>query len=242
MSNNEEIAQAMRDHHARLVSDLQAHVDALIGDVEFARDHHAAVKAVLVILEQQILPHASAEEQTIYPIAAGRDELRTLIDAMIREHRYLQDAIAALRSATGGTRAAADAETISTVFRLHAAKENDYVLPVLAADPGVNLSEVLSGMHALLESEPSGSASADSDDGTGSGVLDVRPLPPARRHQLIFSTFDGLAPGESFELVNDHDPKPLRYQLSAEHPDQFSWDYLESGPTAWRVRIGRNAA
>jgi len=42
-------------------------------------------------------------------------------------------------------------------------------------------------------------------------------------------------------LVNDHDPKPLYYQLAAEHPDRFSWDYLEAGPEAWRVRIGRPA-
>lgn len=242
MSKNEEIAQAMRDHHARMVSDLQAHVDALIGDVESGRDHQAAAKAVLAILEQQILPHAAAEEQIVYPLAAKRDDLRTLIDAMIREHRYLQDAIAALGSAAGPTRSAAQAETISTVFRLHAAKENVFVLSALAADSTVNLADVLSGMHTLLESEPSGSGSADHDGVTHAGVLDVRPLPPARRHELIFSTFDGLAPGESFELVNDHDPKPLRYQLSAEHPDQFSWDYLESGPQAWRVRIGRNAA
>lgn len=69
--------------------------------------------------------------------------------------------------------------------------------------------------------------------------LDVRPQPPARRHELIFDTYDKLAPGEGFVLVNDHDPKPLYYQLAAEHPDQFSWDYLEEGPEAWRVRIGR---
>ncbi|MEZ5160013.1 MAG: DUF2249 domain-containing protein [Marmoricola sp.] len=40
-------------------------------------------------------------------------------------------------------------------------------------------------------------------------------------------------------MVNDHDPKPLWYQFSAEYPDRFTWDYLESGPDVWRVRIGR---
>jgi len=42
-------------------------------------------------------------------------------------------------------------------------------------------------------------------------------------------------------LVNDHDPKPLYYQLSAENPGEFSWVYLEQGPDVWRVRIGRIA-
>lgn len=72
--------------------------------------------------------------------------------------------------------------------------------------------------------------------------LDVREEIPARRHELIFSTYNELAPGDGFVLVNDHDPKPLYYQLDAEHKGQFAWDYLEEGPEVWRVRIGRVAA
>lgn len=71
--------------------------------------------------------------------------------------------------------------------------------------------------------------------------LDVRNEPPARRHELIFETWEGLAEGEGFVLVNDHDPKPLEYQFAAEHAGQFTWDYLEQGPQVWRVRIGRAA-
>jgi uncharacterized protein (DUF2249 family) len=69
--------------------------------------------------------------------------------------------------------------------------------------------------------------------------LDVRPLAPANRHALIFQRFVELRPGEAFVLVNDHDPKPLFYQFKFEYEGQFSWDYLESGPQVWRVRIGR---
>jgi uncharacterized protein (DUF2249 family) len=70
-------------------------------------------------------------------------------------------------------------------------------------------------------------------------IIDVREVPPARRHPLIFETFEALDPGTSFVLVNDHDPKPLYYQLAAEQPGTFTWDYLEEGPEVWRVRIGR---
>ena len=69
--------------------------------------------------------------------------------------------------------------------------------------------------------------------------LDVRSEPPARRHELIFDTYDSLSPGEGFVLVNDHDPKPLYYQFEAEHSGQFGWQYLEEGPEVWRVRIRR---
>jgi uncharacterized protein (DUF2249 family) len=70
-------------------------------------------------------------------------------------------------------------------------------------------------------------------------LLDVRLEIPARRHELIFEAYGALPPGDGFVLVNDHDPKPLYYQLAAEHPNQFEWDYLEEGPQVWRVRIGR---
>lgn len=242
MRGNEPTAQAMRDHHARLVSDLQAHVDLLAAEVAAGRDHQSSARAVLAVLDEQVRPHAAAEEQVLYPLASRRDDLRVLVEAMIGEHRYLQSAIAALRSTTDGITAAARAEAVSTVFRLHAGKENDFLLPALIADPVIDLTDVLSGMHVLLESPSPAASTGEQEHSVQEGVLDVRPLPPARRHELIFSTFDSLAPGQSIELVNDHDPKPLRYQLSAEHPDQFSWDYLETGPQAWRVRIARNAA
>jgi uncharacterized protein (DUF2249 family) len=69
--------------------------------------------------------------------------------------------------------------------------------------------------------------------------IDVRVIPPRERHPAIFQTFDGLRSGESLVIVNDHDPRPLRYQFAAERPDAFEWTYLEEGPDVWRVRIAR---
>jgi uncharacterized protein (DUF2249 family) len=67
----------------------------------------------------------------------------------------------------------------------------------------------------------------------------VRTIAPRGRHELIFATFDALAPGTAFVLVNDHDPKPLFYQFSAERTGVFTWEYLEQGPETWQVRIAR---
>ncbi len=69
--------------------------------------------------------------------------------------------------------------------------------------------------------------------------IDVRSLVPAQRHRRIFELINELAIGNTFVLVNDHDPKPLYYQLEAEYPHQFSWTYLERGPEIWRIEIGR---
>jgi uncharacterized protein (DUF2249 family) len=70
-------------------------------------------------------------------------------------------------------------------------------------------------------------------------IIDVREIPPRNRHPLIFETFDGLAAGENFILVNDHEPRPLYYQFSIERADQFTWEYLENGPEVWRAQIGK---
>lgn len=69
--------------------------------------------------------------------------------------------------------------------------------------------------------------------------LDVTQLVPREKHPTIFRTFDSLGKGESFILINDHDPVPLKYQFSFERANQFSWEYLEQGPETWRVRLTR---
>jgi len=67
--------------------------------------------------------------------------------------------------------------------------------------------------------------------------VDARLYEPKDKHPTIFKTFEGLKKGEKMELINDHDPKPLYYQMSAEIPGQFEWEYLEEGPEVWRVSI-----
>lgn len=72
--------------------------------------------------------------------------------------------------------------------------------------------------------------------------LDIRIVPPREKHPAIFRTFDALAAGEAFTLINDHDPFPLRRQFDAVRAGQFRWTYVESGPAVWRVRIEKSAA
>ena len=74
---------------------------------------------------------------------------------------------------------------------------------------------------------------------TAEQTIDVRNIVPRERHPLIFDTYRNLAAGEAFLLVNDHDPKPLFYQFSAERPGEFEWAYLERGPDVWRVQVAR---
>lgn len=72
--------------------------------------------------------------------------------------------------------------------------------------------------------------------------LDVRPLRKPDKHPTIFATYQRLSLGESFVLVNNHDPKHLHDEFEADHAGSHDWEYLEKGPAAWRIRITKLAA
>lgn len=69
--------------------------------------------------------------------------------------------------------------------------------------------------------------------------VDARAYEPRDKHRVIFETFEALKSGEEMELTNDHDPRPLHYQMLAEYTGRFEWEYLEQGPEVWKVAIGK---
>lgn len=70
-------------------------------------------------------------------------------------------------------------------------------------------------------------------------TLDVTQIKPRLKHPTIFERFDALTGGEAFIIHNDHDPKPLYYQLLAERGQTFDWEYLLEGPSIWEVKISK---
>lgn len=247
---------AIHTHHAQLETAVAAAAVAVRDAAERLADVTPHRAALVELLQSQVLPHAIAEERTLYDVGAGLATTGLLVEAMTAEHRRLQALVEDLAQARTSVAMAGTAMAVRTLFEAHLAKENDQLLPALVAG-GVNLAQLLDGMHEILGgTEPSteaagcGCGSCGCGDGgddsaeqgsVQAGDLDVRPLPPALRHEKIFAMVAQLAPGDSFVLANDHDPKPLRYQLDAEQPGQISWQYLDQGPTLWRVQIGRAA-
>ncbi|MEA1931982.1 DUF2249 domain-containing protein [Halohasta litorea] len=47
-------------------------------------------------------------------------------------------------------------------------------------------------------------------------TLDVRDIPPSKRHPKIHAAFEDLDSGEALTIINDHNPKPLFYEMQAE--------------------------
>jgi uncharacterized protein (DUF2249 family) len=70
--------------------------------------------------------------------------------------------------------------------------------------------------------------------------LDVRAVEPKHRLETIMSAWKRLHSGDELELTVDHDPKCMYYTLVVDHGEAaFSFEYLESGPLVWKVKVTR---
>jgi uncharacterized protein (DUF2249 family)/iron-sulfur cluster repair protein YtfE (RIC family) len=256
--------EAVKNHHAQLAGALAVQVEALVdaaarGDVPGAA---TTAEALVRWCDAELVPHALAEEQAMYPPAQEDPRARMLVDAMLVEHQELLALVQAIRQSTGPVRAAASAQALRTLFESHLVKENEQILPLLAESSGVSLAEILGGMHELLgghedgadsaEGVPVAAATGESKGGCGGEcgcghqdpagvlpVLDGRAVPHAIRHATIFGALDSVTPGGGMVLIAPHDPLPLLAQLEERHPGRFSVDYLERGPESWHVRFIR---
>lgn len=72
--------------------------------------------------------------------------------------------------------------------------------------------------------------------------LDVRAVSKPERHPMIFARFAELAQGESFVLVNTHEPVHLREEFDRDMPGAFDWAAQQAGPRDWRIRITRRTS
>jgi uncharacterized protein (DUF2249 family)/hemerythrin-like domain-containing protein len=238
------LTDAMRRHHGALAKKMAAHVAATADGAPKS----AAVDAFVAFLKNELLPHSVGEERHLYPrVDFLLHEYGRSTATMSVDHEFIADCIARieqtaqeLREAPGGRAPELEAElrrlafTFEAVLILHLEKEERIYLPLVEKHlDEIEQEAVLDEMHS-----EHGVARAESGPPTDD-VLDVRALSPRERHGLIFETFSALRAAESFVLVNDHDPKPVYYQLQAEHTRQFTWDYLEQGPEVRRVRTGR---
>jgi uncharacterized protein (DUF2249 family) len=241
-------AAAVEQHHAQLAGALNLRVEALLGSVA-GGDAVAADRERRELVEwcrRELVPHALAEEKALYPAAQGMAQARLLVEGMLDEHRVLTGLVDEIAAAPDRTRAAAAGHALRVLFAAHLAKENELVLPLLAAAPDVALADLLAGMHELLgetgESSDCGhSCSCGEVDGPGFPELDARVIPHAIRHATIFGALDAVRPGGGLVLVASHDPLPLLAQLEQRAPGAFAVDYLERGPQDWRLQFIRRA-
>ncbi len=69
--------------------------------------------------------------------------------------------------------------------------------------------------------------------------LDARIIPHAIRHGAILGALAQVRPGAAMVLIAPHDPVPLLAQIRDREGDAVEISYIERGPQAWRLRLGR---
>ncbi|MBI3813784.1 MAG: DUF2249 domain-containing protein [Nitrospinae bacterium] len=68
--------------------------------------------------------------------------------------------------------------------------------------------------------------------------LDIRVIPPSARHPgIVFNMWDKLKVGETLQIINDHDPKPLHQMFESEHSGSYTWEYVSNGAQDWVINI-----
>jgi len=137
----------MHSHHQEMLHELRGMTAILAhaGAHALREDQDKIVRWC----RKALLPHAMAEEQTIYPVAAQRPELVPLVTAMIREHHNIGAHVDRL-AAADPTVAALEAAALLALFESHLEKEELDILPALVPDATVDLGVLLEGMHELL--------------------------------------------------------------------------------------------
>jgi uncharacterized protein (DUF2249 family) len=246
---------AVEAHHAELADALAQLVERLVAAASAGEDTSGPRVELVDWCRRELLPHALAEEQAMYPAALALAEGRLLVTSMIGEHVVITDLVDRLASPLDGGRAAAAAAALRVMFDSHLRKENELVLPLLAATPGVSVAALLEGMHELLGGDApdhDGATATEAGSGcaghacacgetdrAGHPELDVRTVPHAIRHATVFGALDAVPPGGGLVLVAPHDPLPLLAQIQQRTDGAVTATYLESGPDAWRIDLVR---
>lgn len=227
-----------REHHRAIRDRLARRSERAL-----ARGERDDLNALIALLEGDLLVHARAERDHLYPAvdelvrAHGRATATMDIDHEVIEKRVrdVAAAVERLRASEGRERSEARRTLREALLRLealldvHMEKEERVYVPLIEAHLSIDERRaLLAKMHA------------DVTETGAERTLDARAIPRPLRHEEIFAMFRRLEVGQSFILVNDHEPRALAFELSREHPGAFRWEDVERG-AVWRVRITRVA-
>ncbi|GHG48355.1 hypothetical protein GCM10012320_15580 [Sinomonas cellulolyticus] len=149
--DDEDALAAVEEHHGHMLERVTALSDALLAAVE-AGDGGAAYdeKANLVgWCEDELIPHALAEEGPLYGPARETPEARLLVEGMLQDHQAIVGLVEELRDADGA-RAAAVGLAIARAFALHLRKENGLLFPFMVENPDLSLAQAVEGLEEVV--------------------------------------------------------------------------------------------
>ncbi len=99
----------------------------MLAAIERGADIEPPRAAVLEFLTGELLPHAAAEEERLYPAATRTERARPLVEAMIAVHRIIGALVERIRTESP-VRAAAAGHALRVLFEAHLPDENERIL------------------------------------------------------------------------------------------------------------------
>lgn len=116
-------------------AEMREVLDHWAGVLSAAADSGSPVRPVRnllrAFLSDEVLPHARAEERTLYRAARRDPAMGLLVQELAREHRLLASMAGGLAEPARPADSAAQAAAISALFASHVAKEDSLLLPSL---------------------------------------------------------------------------------------------------------------
>jgi len=258
MSQPDQVAAtAIVSHHEQLATTLTELVAHLCEAAEVGSPRRTLQVRDLLVgwVHTELLPHAYAEEEALYPAAAQRPEGKLLVEGMLAEHRAIAELVTELETTPSPVAAAAAGRALRAVFETHLAKENELILPLLVGADDVELGTLLAGMHELLGEQPEAAGCGCGGCGCGGDApgaaaepaaelsidarIDVQQLPHADRHARVFAALEDVPADGALVLVAPHAPLPLLSQIDQRYNGQFTAEWLQEGPDVWQIRLHR---
>lgn len=265
------IAEHGFDEPLALLSDCHRRIERFLeilrivvkqaGDGTLNDEQRRAVETSLRYFHEAAPRHTQDEEESLFPRlrASSHPAAREALAAMESLHEDHETANAAhdeveklyrhwldqgSLNAAGRQKLTETLEKLSELYQPHIALEDSELFPMAAQALNAEQIHALGKEMAERRHIPFRVPVPTQPDKnmTIKTTIDVRTIPGPQRHPLIFKTFESLAAGEAMELVNDHNPIPLRNQFSMLKHGQFSWDYLQEGPDLFCVRISKVSA
>lgn len=147
---NQETAIKMRQHHAAMVAQLRTLNDQLQNRSGQGDDIAQTRSAIIEFATNELLPHAAAEELTIYRAAQNADGFLVFVRSMVDEHKILREIIDALKISTTNAAVISFSGALTELFAWHAEKENRFIIDDFARRDTIDLSAILATMHEKL--------------------------------------------------------------------------------------------
>lgn len=124
-------AEALAARHAELQGVLDHWTGVLAAAADSGRPVRPVRNLLRTFLADEVLPHARAQERTLYRAARRDPAASLLVRALIAEHEALASMAGELADPASPAATLARAAAVSALFASHVAKEDSLLLPAL---------------------------------------------------------------------------------------------------------------